>query len=140
ADGPWGKKLVTVEGVALSLNDIEHRILRPLWDDPRIHYGLNCAAVGCPNLVRNAYRGTSVDRQLDAGARRFVNSPRGVWFDNGRLGVSSIYAWFKEDFGGEDAHILAHLKSYADPDLKARLDGVQRIREHRYDWSLAAVR
>ncbi len=48
ADGPWGKKLVTVEGEALSLDDIEHRILRPIWKDPRLHYVLNCAALGVP--------------------------------------------------------------------------------------------
>lgn len=140
ADGPWGKKLVTVEGAELSLNDIEHRILRPLWDDARIHYGLNCAALGCPNLARNAYTGMTADGQLDAGARRYVNSARGVWFNKGRPGISSIYAWFKEDFGGDDAGILAHLKTYADPDLLTQLDGVEKIRDHKYDWSLAAVR
>ena len=139
SSGPWDKKLITVEGVELSLNDIEHRILRPLWDDPRIHYGLNCAALGCPNLARIAYTGMNTDRQLDAGARRFVNSPRGAWFKNGRLGVSSIYAWFKEDFGGDDVSILAHLKTYADPGLRAQLDGIKKIRRHEYDWSLAAV-
>ena len=51
ADGPWGKKLVTVAGEYLSLDDIEHRILRPIWRDPLIHYAVNCAALGCPNLV-----------------------------------------------------------------------------------------
>ena len=50
ADGPWGKKLVTIEGEAVSLDDIEHRILRPIWKDPRIHYAVNCASIGCPNL------------------------------------------------------------------------------------------
>ena len=49
ASGPWGKKLVAVEGEALSLDDIEHRILRPIWRDPRIHYAVNCASIGCPN-------------------------------------------------------------------------------------------
>jgi hypothetical protein len=138
--GPWDKKLITVEGVELSLNDIEHRILRPLWDDPLIRYGLNCAALGCPNLARNAYTGMTADQQLKVGARRFINSPRGAWFHNGKLGVSSIYAWFKEDFGGDDVGILAHLKTYADPGLRARLDGVKEIRRHEYDWGLAAVR
>ena len=140
SDGPWGRKLVTVEGVQLSLNDIEHRILRPLWDDPRIHYALNCAAVGCPNLAKEAYTGAGIDRQLDAGARGYVNSPPGVWFNAGKLWVSSIYAWFQDDFGGDDAGILTHLRQYARTDLRARLQGVTRIYGHDYDWGLAAVR
>lgn len=139
ADGPWGKKLVTVEGEALSLNDIEHRILRPLWEDPRIHYAVNCAALGCPNLAAGAYTGGAIEAQLDTGARAFVNSPRGVAFDNGKLRVSSIYAWFQVDFGGDDAGILAHLETYAEPALKARLEGAAKIDEHAYDWALAAV-
>src|SRR5262249_12387039 len=50
SSGPWGRKLIEIEGQALSLDDIEHRILRPIWHDPRIHYAVNCAALGCPNL------------------------------------------------------------------------------------------
>ena len=140
ANGPWGKELVKVEGVPLSLNDIEHRILRPLWDDPRIHYALNCAALGCPNLAKDAYTGAGIDRQLNTAARLYVNSPRGAWFKDGKLWVSSIYAWFQEDFGGDDGGILAHLRSYAEPDLGTRLEGITSIHGHDYDWGLAAVR
>lgn len=139
ADGPWGKPLVTVEGESLSLNDIEHRILRPHWDDPRIHYGVNCAALGCPNLATAAYTGNAVGEQLDSGARAFVNSPRGVAFEGDRLRVSSIYAWFQSDFGGNDAGILAHLRSYAAPELRTRLERVDTIDTHAYDWALAAT-
>ncbi len=52
SDGPWDKKLIHIDGEAISLNDIEHRILRPIWRDPRIHYALNCASIGCPNLLK----------------------------------------------------------------------------------------
>jgi len=55
SNGPWNKKLVTIEGEAVSLNDIEHRILRPIWRDARIHYAVNCAAVGCPHLKPEAF-------------------------------------------------------------------------------------
>jgi hypothetical protein len=136
SDGPWGRKLVAVEGEALSLNDIEHRILRPLWNEPLIHYGVNCAALGCPNLGADAYTGAAVAQQLAAAARAYVNSPRGVWFDGESVGVSSIYAWFQDDFGNSDAGILAHLREYAEPKRRERLEGVQRIQEHAYDWGL----
>ena len=77
ADGPWGKKLFEVEGVPVSLDDIEHRILRPLWKDARIHYAVNCAAIGCPNLRRDAFTAANAEALLDRVARDYVNHPRG---------------------------------------------------------------
>ncbi|MCW5731598.1 MAG: DUF547 domain-containing protein [Alphaproteobacteria bacterium] len=134
--GPWGRKLVRLGGEELSLDDIEHRILRPVWRDPRIHYAVNCASVGCPNLREEAYRAARIDAQLDEQARAFVNHPRGMQLDGGRLVVSSIYVWFQEDFGGTDASVIAHLKSHAAPDLAAKLAEVGKIDDHRYDWTL----
>ncbi|MDP4855877.1 MAG: DUF547 domain-containing protein, partial [Desulfobacterales bacterium] len=94
SNGPWGKKLVSVEGESISLDDIEHRILRPIWKDPRVHYGVNCASIGCPNLQPEAFTAENTDELLDKGAREFVNSPRGARIENGKLTVSSIYVWF----------------------------------------------
>jgi hypothetical protein len=79
--GPWDAKLVALEGEALSLNDIEHRILRPIWRDPRIHYALNCASIGCPNLAHSAFTAANLETLLDAGARAYVNHSRGAEFD-----------------------------------------------------------
>ncbi|MBM3518764.1 MAG: DUF547 domain-containing protein [Alphaproteobacteria bacterium] len=139
ADGPWGRKLVRVEGEALSLDDVEHRILRPIWRDPRIHYALNCASLGCPDLLPRAFTSANAEALLDEGARRFVNHPRGAAPIEGRLTVSSIYVWFKEDFGGDDAGVIAHLRAFADPALAERLAGVRRIGDHAYDWRLNAA-
>ena len=135
ADGPWGKKLVSVEATPVSLNDIEHRILRPLWRDPRVHYGVNCAALSCPNLGLAGYRGARVASQLDAAARDYVNHPRGVSLRGGKLEVSSIYNWYKSDFGG-DQGVIRHLREYAGQELAARLESVTRISGDHYDWSL----
>lgn len=134
--GPWGKKLLTIEGEDITLNDIEHRILRPIWDDPRIHYAVNCASVGCPNLQLEAFTGKKSEEMLEAAASEFINSGRAAWFSDGELVVSSIYAWFQGDFGGDDAGILSHLRSYADKDLQKRLKGISEIGDHNYDWSL----
>ncbi len=138
SDGPWDRELVEVEGEALSLNDIEHRILRPIWGDARVHYVVNCAAVGCPNLSAKALTGAGHDRRLDAAARAYVNDPRGVGFVDGRLVVSSIYVWFQEDFGDEAA-LLAHLRRYAAPELAERLAKAQDIHDHAYDWTVNAL-
>lgn len=139
ADGPWGKKLIAIDGEDLSLNDIEHRILRPIWRDPRVHYGVNCASVGCPNLLKTAYTGAAVDRMLDAAARGYVNTARGVRVGTDGLTVSSIYVWFRDDFGGNDQAVIDHLKRYAAPDLRAALDGRSSIDAHVYDWALNAA-
>ena len=139
ADGPWGRKLITVEGVPVSLDDAEHRILRPIWQDPRIHYAVNCASIGCPNLATSAYTPDNMDNLLDDGARNFVNHPRGVRIENGKLIVSSIYEWFRADFGGNDEGIIAHLRQYADESLKTAFDGITRIAGDDYDWSINSM-
>lgn len=136
AVGPWGRKLIAVDGAEISLDDIEHRILRPLWNDPRVHYAVNCASLGCPDLAAEAYTGAALEAQLDRAARGFVNHPRGARVDGGRLRVSSIYEWFKADFGGDDAGVIAHLRLCAGPDLARALTGVTRIAGHAYDWSI----
>jgi hypothetical protein len=134
--GPWDKKLVTVEGETVSLNDIEHRILRPIWRDPRVHYAVNCASLGCPNLQMRAFTGANSDALLDEAARAYVNSPRGVRFAGTRLVVSSLYVWYGEDFGGSDAAIIAHLRTYAAPALAAKLAATASIDGDSYDWAL----
>jgi len=136
ADGPWGRKLVTIEGEGLSLNDIEHRILRPLWGDPRVHYALNCASIGCPALQPSAFTADNTEALLDTGAREYVNHPRGARVDRGRLRVSSIYVWFRDDFGKDDAAVVEHLLRYANPGLARSLQGITKISGDGYDWSL----
>ncbi|MCR9257905.1 MAG: DUF547 domain-containing protein [Alphaproteobacteria bacterium] len=140
ADGPWGQELIEVSGEPLTLNDIEHRILRPIWGDARIHYAVNCAAVGCPDLQPRAFTADLLETMLDAAARDFVNDPRGVAIEDGDLVVSSIYDWFYEDFGQSDADLLAHLTRYAAPALKEELAGRAAIDRAHYDWGLNAAR
>ncbi len=99
--GPWRTKVVTVEGRRMSLDEIEHETMRPVFRDPRVHYAVNCASIGCPNLRPRAWRAATLEGELDEAAADFVNHPRGVSvLADGRLKVSSIYAWFREDFGG----------------------------------------
>ncbi len=140
SSGPWGRKLVKVAGEDISLDDIEHRILRPIWRDPRLHYALNCAALGCPNLQREAFTAANTERLLDEGARAYAGHPRGARLEGGRLIVSSIYVWFRDDFGGSDAGVIAHLKQYGAPGLIRELDGRTRIDGDAYDWALNGAR
>jgi len=140
SSGPWKAKAVTVSGKALSLDDIEHGIIRPHWQDARVHYVLNCGAVGCPNLRAKAYDAPRINVQLEAQARIYVNHPRGVTFDpSGGLVVSKIYAWFCDDFGGTDGAVIRHLQRYAAPELANRLMPITGIADARYDWALNTV-
>ena len=134
--GPWSKKRVDVEGEALSLDDIEHRILRPIWQDPRIHYAVNCASIGCPNLRKEAFTPANLDTALTVAAREFINSERGMRIDNGRLYVSSIFAWFADDFGSSDEAVIAHLRQYSNADRASQLAEFSRISDDFYDWDL----
>ena len=140
ANGPWGAKLFTVLGEQLSLDDIEHRIMRPIWRDPRIHYAVNCAAIGCPNLVPQAFTANGLEKMLEANARTYVNDPRGAAAVNGNLAVSSIYRWFQEDFGGNEQGVLAHLRRYAGKRTQALLQDRRSIDRYRYDWALNDTR
>ena len=134
--GPWTRKLLEIEGRQVSLNDIEHRILRPIWKDPRIHYAVNCASLGCPNLAAVAFTPENSDRLLESGAAAYVNHPRGVEFRQGKLWLSSIYSWFEGDFGGGKRGVFDHIKRYAEPGLAAGLEPNVNIGGYQYDWSL----
>ena len=136
SDGPWGAVQLTIEGQAVTLNDIEHRILRPIWRDNRIHYALNCASIGCPNLMPIAFTATNASAMLDSGARTYINSPRGARVQNNRLITSQIYEWFDEDFGSSTAGIIAHLRKYAQGELAAKLATIRTVASYEYDWSL----
>ncbi len=134
--GPWDIKLLDIEGQKVSLNDIEHRILRPIWQTPLIHYAVNCASVGCPNLPRDAYTAANTLELAARNARAYVNSPRGVRIQDGQLVVSSIYSWFESDFGGSEEAVIEHLLNHANLELRDQLAAFSTIDKDSYDWSL----
>jgi hypothetical protein len=134
--GPWGAKLLRVEGEAISLDDIEHRILRPIWKDNRIHYALNCASLGCPNLQPEAFTRENAARLMDKGAREYVNHPRGARWEAGGLVISAIYDWFQVDFRGTEEGVLDHLSWYAEDPLRTLLKGFKGAIRYEYDWRL----
>lgn len=135
--GPWDRKLLTVGGERLSLNNIEHGILRPIWRDVRIHYAVNCASLGCPNLAKTPFGTETLNAQLEAAARSFVNSPRAFARVDGKLVASKIYDWYRADWGSEAA-VLAHARKYSTGSTAALLAGTRQIGSYRYDWSINA--
>lgn len=100
---PWKKKFFKLLGDEQSLDWIEHQKLRPNiagggYRDPRIHVGIVCASIGCPALPPEAFTAAKLDSQLEAGMQRFVSDKTRNRYADGKLQVSSIFKWFKEDF------------------------------------------
>lgn len=134
--GPWKEPVVSVNEQALSLDDIEHGIVRPKYQDHRVHYAFNCAAMGCPNLSGVAYTGSNIEALLQDAERDFVNHQRGVRIQGGTLIVSKIYKWYLDDFVDSEDQLPLFLAESAEPKLRAQLKGYSGNIRYEYDWSL----
>ncbi len=133
---PWKKKIVRIAGEVISLDHVEHEILRPRFKDPRVHFAINCAAKSCPPLRPEPFSGAILDEQLNDSTRSFINDPNSYRLENNELYVSRIFKWFAEDFE-DDA--LGFFLEYATGDLleklKAKADRIT-VKYLPYDWSL----
>ena len=133
---PWGKKIVRLNGRVLTLDDIEHGILRVQFKDPRVHFAINCASKSCPPLLSEPYRGSTLNRQLDDATRSFINDPKSNYLKDSRLYVSRIFKWYSEDFNDD---VIGFFLKYAEGDFKKELEAKKdqlKIVYLDYDWSL----
>ena len=138
--GPWDDKLLKINHRKLTLNDIEHRILRPIYNDARIHYAVNCASYSCPNLATEVYTKENTHALLEQGAKQYINHSRGVSINRDKLTLSSIFDWYSDDFGRNKTELIQHLLKYAQPQLNTALVAYaqqQNMRiKYQYDWQL----
>jgi hypothetical protein len=125
------RKGITVAGEKTSFSKLEKEIIIPRFNEPRIHMALNCASRSCPPLLNEPYNGAKLEAQLDAQSRLFVNSEPGVRPIAGGAEVSSIFNWYKEDFGGP-AGVLKFINRYRSVPLPANA----KITFQKYDWGL----
>jgi len=134
--GPWKKEFVRINDKVVTLDHIEHEILRPTFKDPRVHFAVNCASKGCPPLIAEPYDGSRLDEQLNRSARKFINDPERNYLTDDKLYVSKIFKWFAEDFNKD---VIGFFIQYADDPLKKQLQEQQdriKIKYLDYDWSL----
>ncbi len=135
--GPWKDRLAVVAGQPLTLDDIEHRILRPLWQDRRIHYAVNCASIGCPELAASAYSGVNLDAMLSAAELTYIRHPRGAVFNaDGELRLSSLFDWYLQDFALDEQGLIEYLADHAVDEVATRLRAYQGRPDYHYDWAL----
>lgn len=133
--GPWDKNFMKIEGKKLSLNNIEHGILRPIWQDPRIHFAVNCASIGCPNLMPTAFTAENADELMEQAAHDYIGHPRAVVIDGSTLKLSSIFDWYGADFGDDQSMINEYLSDYIAEGVEFDPTSTYDVDFH-YDWSL----
>ncbi len=148
-DGAWTKRRWRAAGAEMTLDEIEHKTLRANYDEPRIHFAVNCASVSCPPIRRDPYTAEHLDRQLILAARDYLASELGLQVDGSTLRVSSLFNWYGEDFINQFSHlvaatgsvkndaILSVIAKYGPPNAsRLAQSGSARIRFLKYDWSL----
>ena len=137
----WDKDFIEINGEKMSLNHIEHEILRKEFKDPRLHFAIVCASKSCPSLRSEAFVGSRLDSQLDDQAKVFFADPERNSFDmeNKKAHLSKILDWFSKDFGSNDEEILLFVSRFAAADVAAAIRsdvGEWDIKHTEYDWSL----
>ncbi len=133
---PWEKDRITVEGEELTLNEIENEIIRKRFAEPRIHFALNCAAVSCPPLRIGAFTPEALDEQLEERTRTFLEDDRSNFVeDDGRLRLSKIFDWYREDFDAAAGSVPAYVQPYL-PGFPDRAPDDVRWKATDYDWAL----
>lgn len=125
-----------LKGATISLNNIEHDTLRADFQEPRIHFALACASIGCPPLLKEAYRVKDLDRQLDQQARQFLNDTGKNRFDpeNNTLYLSPIFKWFQTDFEDAAGSVPAYVEKFMSDNIINKQN--VKIEYTEYDWSL----
>ncbi|WP_022851684.1 DUF547 domain-containing protein [Limisalsivibrio acetivorans] len=128
---PWDIEFCRVGCAPMTLDEIEHEIIRPTFKDNRIHFAVNCASMGCPKLLDEPYRGETIDVQLDMVTKRFLRNGEKNYIEGSRLYASRIFDWYDEDFPNGT---LAFFRRYY-PDMQG-LSMVDKVKNADYDWSL----
>ena len=127
--GPWDQPVVPLFGQTITLDELEHDVIRKRFKEPRIHMALVCAARGCPPLRGEAYTGDRLDQQLDDQSRRYLASAAGLVINKakGEARISSIFKWYGDDFPS--------VEQFAEKYSGKSIQGL-KIRYLAYDWSL----
>ena len=133
---PWNKKFILLQRKTVSLDHIEHKILRPKFKDPRVHFAINCASKSCPPLRDEPYKGETLENQLNDQASEFINDKKNTFIKADTLFVSKIFKWFEADFSDNS---LLFIKKYASKELRKKLNSSKekiKIAYLNYDWTL----
>ncbi len=127
----WHHKFFKIGGKDSSLDEIEHSILRKEFDEPRIHFAINCASVSCPPLLNEAFVASKIDEQLDKVTKDFINDDSSNKIRADRVEVSSLFSWFKGDFT-KNGSVIDFLNNYSE----TKINSSAKISHMDYNWDL----
>lgn len=130
-NSPWDIKFIDINGEKLDLNNIEHSILRKKFNEPRIHFAINCASFSCPKLRREAYVGEKLDIQLQEQTIDFINDSERNDITKSYAKISKLFSWFKGDFTKNGS-----LKDFLNEYTEIHIGENVKISHMDYDWSL----
>ena len=127
-----------VAGKDRSLDEIENGVIRPRFEDARIHVALNCGALSCPPLAPKAFETATLDADLDRLATVTVNDGNHVYLKDGKLVVNEIFKWFEPDFTRDEGSLLKWIQAYSDDPAIDALSSEVVVEVYPYDWALSA--
>lgn len=128
----WDIKFIEIEGATYDLNNIEHGILRAKFDDPRIHFAVNCASVSCPRLHNRAYTAENLDEELDRAARAFLSDATRNIIQPGKVQLSKIFSWYRMDFKRKGQGVIDYINQYT----PVEVDPGAEVKYLDYNWTL----
>lgn len=128
---PWDIRFITIGGEKYDLNNIEHKMLRRKFDDPRIHFALVCASISCPKLRREAYTGSELDKQLDEQGKEFLNDKSKNNITAGKADLSKYFNWYNGDFT-KNGSLSDFINKYSQTNINSNT----KINYLEYNWNL----
>jgi len=141
----WDSDFILINNKKYSLNDIEHKILRVKFNEPRIHFAIVCASISCPVLRNQAYEAEKLDNQLQEQAVKFLRDNRRNSFDtiNKKADISKLFEWFGEDFGKSDTEVLIYISKFLPDNVRNNIiqnTKVWSVSYKKYDWNLNEIK
>ena len=141
----WDENFISINKKKYSLNEIEHKILRVKFNEPRIHFAIVCASISCPELQNESYEADNLDKQLQEQTVKFLRDKKRNSFDlkNKKANISKIFEWFGEDFGKTDKNILTYISKFLSEDVRKDINqniNKWTISYKKYDWNLNEIK
>ena len=134
----WRRDMAYISMQDVSLDNIEHGILRPIFNDPRVHFSLVAGTIGSGELSPIAFTADNVEQLLEENTHKFINHPRGVKIEGNKIIVSQIFRWYRADFGGNTQGVREFILRYLDEEKKAAFENIKSL-DYEYSWRLNKV-
>ncbi len=131
-NSPWDKKFFTIGGKEMSLNNVEHDILRKQFNDPRLHFAINCASYSCPRLLNRAFESMTLYGQLNESAKEFINDTTKNKLTTKKIELSSILLWYGTDFTKTGLSKIEYINKYS----RIKIDASAGVSYLKYNWDL----